>query len=703
MKQLFLISFLLFIVANVHGYNFLHVGDPRNSWWTEQGTIEEATLSVRPSGLFMEYGLYLTFSSRGTYWTSGNDSLEVVLDFELPENAIVHDSWLWIGNDIVRAKIMDKWTASSIYENIVKRRRDPSILSKLSSTLYELRVFPMAGNETRKVKITWLMPANWSKGNVNSSLPTSILNTSRFIPESFPVIAFADSSWANPQIVGNPTIAFTAKTDTTFGDYFQAIIPSSKFTNINIGFDSPVNNGYYLSRSGHGKEGVYQLALFPNVLFDTTVVRKAAILVDFDASNTTLTANEILSTLKNEMINNLNSRDSFNLMFSNLSILRYSNKWVAASKENIETAFSSLNNPLSSYSNMASLIGSGIDFVKSQGNDGKIILVSDADQYGEYQVANKLINDILALMDPKIQFHIADYQSVNYPYYYNDGQYYYGNSYFYSNLSRMTLGSFQSVINGYSVSDVISESFKYTSGSLNSFDLHTTVQSGFCYGRYTVTGENKIAYLNNPILQVGKYKGDFPFIVEISGEYKNELFSQKIEIQEENATDIDTIAEEIWTGQYIKDLESGQQRNDIINEIIYNSIENRVLSRYTSFLCLENINQVCYDCLDESELVNVNAPDINSSKDSITIYPNPFVENVTIELNCLNPGAVKELAIYTITGSMLYQFNVGDLQAGNNILIWNGSDSNQQKVKSGVYLLVYRTSNETKTIKLLKK
>lgn len=701
MKQLFLISFLLLTIANVYGYSYLRVGDPRNSWSTDQGTIEEASLSVRPSGLFMEYGLYLTFSSRGTYWTSGNDSLEVVLDFELPENAIVHDSWLWIGNDIVRAKIMDKWTASSIYENIVKRRRDPSILSKLSSTQYELRVFPMAGNETRKVKITWLMPANWSKGNVNSNLPTTILNASRFVPESFPVIAFANSSWTNPQIVGDPAISFTAKTDTTFGDYFETIIPSSKLTNINIGFDSPVKNGYYFSRSGQGKEGVYQLALFPNVLFDTTVVRKAAILVDYDASNTTLTAEELLNTLKNEMINNLNSRDSFNLMFSNLSILRYSNKWVAASKENIETAFKSLNNPLSSYSNMASLIGSGIDFIKSQGNDGKIILVSDADQYGEYQVANKLINDILALMNPKIQFHIADYQSVNYPYYYNDGQYYYGNSYFYSNLSRITLGSFQSAINGSSVLDVISESFKYTAGSLTSFDLHTTLQSGFCYGRYTVTGENKIAYLNNPILQVGKYKGDFPFIVEISGEYKNELFSQKIEIQEENATEIDAIAEEIWTGQYIKDLESGQQRNDIINEIIYNSIENRVLSKYTSFLCLENINQVCYDCLDESELVNV--IDINDSNDSITVYPNPFVANVTIELNCLNPDVVKELAIYSITGSMIYPFNIGDLQKGNNILNWNGSDSNQQKVKPGVYLLVYRTLNETKTIKLLKK
>jgi Ca-activated chloride channel family protein len=560
----------------------------------------------------------------------------------------------------------------------------------------------MAANETRKVKITWLMPADWNKGNVSSALPTAILNTSRNLPATFPIAAFPNSKWTNPQIVGDPTISFTAKSDTTFGDYFSAQIPSSKFNNINIGFDSPVSKGYYFSRSSSGKEGVYQLALFPNVLFDSTVVRKTAILVDYDASNTMITTNELLNSLKNEMVNNLSSRDSFNLIFSNLSVLRYSNKWVAASKENIETAFKSLNNPLSSYSNMASLIGNGIDFVKNNGNDGKIILVSDADQYGDFQVANKLINDVLALMKPKIQFHISDYQSISFPYFYIDGQYYQGNTYFYANLSRMTLGSYQSVLNGLSVSDAIGESFKYTAGSLNSFDLHTTVNSGFCYGRYTMSGDNKIAYLNNPILQVGKYKGDFPFSIEISGEYKNQLFSQKIEIEEKDALNIDTIAEEMWTGQYIKDLESGQQRNDIINEIIYNSTENRILSKYTAFLCLEDTNQICYDCLDESKII-IGTDEKGLSMDSLVVYPNPFVDKLTIELNCSNPSEINELAIYNITGEKIYQFDVTEIHAGSNSLIWNGSDSRQQMVKSGVYLLVYKTSGGTKTIKLLKK
>ena len=70
----------------------LRVGDPRNSWWTEQGTITEATVSVKPQGAYVEYGLYLTFSATGTQWAGRNDLLEVALYFELPPGAIVNDS-----------------------------------------------------------------------------------------------------------------------------------------------------------------------------------------------------------------------------------------------------------------------------------------------------------------------------------------------------------------------------------------------------------------------------------------------------------------------------------------------------------------------------------------------------------------------------------------------------------------------------------
>jgi len=163
----------------------------------------------------------------------------------------------------------------------------------------------------------------------------------------------------------------------------------------------------------------------------------------------------------------------------------------------------------------------------------------------------------------------------------------------------------------------------------------------------------------------------------------------------------DTMAGLMWTGQYIKDLESGQQKNDVINEIVYHSIENRILSKYTSFLCLEDTNQICYDCIDEGEII-IGLEAKNNDQDSISIYPNPFVDAVIIELISQDPTMITELAIYNIAGMKIYEFELSGIQTGTNQLKWNGADSKQQIMKSGVYLLVYKTANKTKTVKLLK-
>ena len=704
MKNLILCCLLLFAVIHVSGNNDLRVGDPRNSWWTSQGTIENASLTVRPKGLFLEYGLYMTFSSKGSNWTSAQDTLEVTLNFDLPENAILTDSWLWIGDDIIKAKIMDKWTASTIYENIVRRRRDPSIILKQSPTHYELRVFPMVGNQTRRVKITYLMPTTWSKSHVLAALPTAILNTSLNKPANFPIITWADTTWTNPRIINDNDIIFEPKKNATFGDYHEAVIPSSMYNgNVSIGFDAPLENGIYFSPWQQGNEGIYQLAIFPDQFSSSTVSKKAAILIDYDASNTNITANELLKMVKGEMLMNLSARDSFNLLFSNLTIARYSEKWVAASKTNIEDAFASLNNPLSSYSNLGTLLVDGIDFVKENGHDGKIVLISDGDQYVDYQVANTLINDLIKRMDSKIPVHVTDYQSISFTDYYLGGKYYFGNDYFYSNLSRMTLGSYHAIkTNEISISESINRSLKYLGGSITSFDLHTSLKTGFCHSRYTMTSKNNSAYVNEAILQVGKFKGEFPFLIEISGEYNNEVFSERIEIQQPSVFQKDTVSEIIWTGQYIKGLESGSQSNEIINEIIYSSISERVLSKYTSFLCLEDTNYICNDCVDESK-VTTSAKEVIAGQDSLVVFPNPFVEKITIDLMCSNVNVVKELSIVDVTGSLVYRFETGQLNKGRNVISWNGFSARGERVKAGVYLLVYKTSGYVKTVKIVRK
>ena len=112
------------------GITFLNVENPQNRGNIAQGTIEEATFSVRPKGVYTEVGVYLTFSARGTQFFA-SEQLEVHFSFSLPEGAAVTDSWLWVGQDIIRAILIERGKATDIYDGIVNTRRDPSLLVKM--------------------------------------------------------------------------------------------------------------------------------------------------------------------------------------------------------------------------------------------------------------------------------------------------------------------------------------------------------------------------------------------------------------------------------------------------------------------------------------------------------------------------------------------------------------------------------------------
>ncbi len=709
MKTILLFTISIIFFTAVNGHNQLRVGDPRNSWQTFKGTIEEASLDINPKGLYMEYGLYLTFSSRGTDLINQKDTLEVTLDFDLPENAMITDSWLWFGKDTIKALILDRWTASSIYESIVKRRRDPSVLYKQSATQYQLRVFPMAGNETRKVKITYLMPVSWSKTQITASLPFSILTTSVTLPPKLTIKIPENDIWKNPVITGDETMVFQDGAAAESDKVKIVEIPSSKFGNyLKIGFDTPLKNGYYFSKYKTGDEGFYQLALSPASFLNSAGAKKVAVLVDYDASNTNLKSLDILNILKHEMQTNMDPADSFNLILSNLNIVRHSNNWVKASFTNIGSAFNIHSNQISSYSNLAALLANGINFINDNGGDGKILLISNSSHYSDYKVANKLIEDLTAMMKTKIQIHIADYQALNYMYFHTDAMQYYGNGYFYSNLAKLTSGSYQNLSAGGTESEIINSSFRYLSGSINSFDLHTSLDNGFCYSRFSLNKDENVAYLNEMILQTGKFKGEFPFLINFSGEYNKEIFSQKIEIDANALMENDSVIQKIWAGSFIRNMEKNYSSNDIVGEIIDESLKNRILSLYTSFLCLEDTSRWCLTCLPntfkfENDVFITGAVDFGILKDTISVYPNPFTDRISIHIQLTESNVLQDLSVYDLKGSLIFKFDKNILKAGEQkTLTWNGLSQNGGNLKPGIYLLVFKSAITSKTIKLVK-
>jgi len=711
MKKYLILICTFMIIKSAYSYNYLRVGDPRNSWNNYQGTIEEAIVSMRPNGLFMECGLYLTFSAKGTYYTN-QDTLEVSLYFDLPEEAIVHDSWLWIGDDIIRAEIMDKWTAASIYEGIVSRRKDPSILYKRSATQYELRIFPMPGEETRKVKITYLMLCDWTSKSVYTKFPTELLNTSRYKIQKLYVLTWLNEKWKNPKIVEFPETEFNYfGSDSIFGEYYRAdIFYESVSSSLYFSLDAPFDDhGVYIAQYEKEGEGLYQLSLLPTKFLEVSKqIIKTAFLFDYNSSKSTITSEDVISDVKTHLHSTFSEKDSFNLIFSKLNINRVSDTWLPADSITIENTFSSLGDePLSNYSNLPSLLVDGVDFINNNGRDGNIVLIANSDQVGDYKVANQLIEDVCELMNPLIPIHIVDYLTQNYMYYYIGGRYYYGNEYFYMNISRKTAGNYNRTLWAQSIfSDILLKTIQSLSGYITSSDLYTTLSDGVCYGRYNLQSNSQTYYLNQPILQIGKFSGSFPFQIDFTGKIDNQIFNEKYETDSFQSQENDSLLEEIWYGNYIRLLEQEEQSNNIINEIVTVSTEKRILSIYSAFLCLEpnRGGNICYDCLDESELVAVmeDSTTANNTDSVFVAYPNPFNSRTNIRF-FVNPKAKynnTKFLIYNLKGQIVKEFSLPNDHNGILKFIWDGTNNAGSNVAAGNYFFVISTPNKTYTKKL---
>ncbi len=495
--------------------------------------------------------------------------------------------------------------------------------------------------------------------------------------------------------------------DPEAGDFLVADLPQSNSLNFSV--DAPFKHGIYISMFEDKGDPYYQMAMMPSAALNITSSKKAAILVDIDGNNTGLESAELIQLIKSMLLSYFDEGDYFNLLFSKLSIYQVSNNWISAHPDTINQIFNSITeDAISGYSNLPALLSDGIDFVKDNGNDGSLILLSSSDQLGSNEAANQMIDDIMDLMDPTLQIHIGDLQDRNYSYYWIGGLSYRGNEYFYKNLTRLTGGNLYRRLNISSDSQVLTNVFQGLGEFLPVFEIYTKLQDGVCYGRYNFSDMSGSTYLHQPVLQVGKFEGTPPFIIEASGIYKDDIFTQNFEVDESGIFTGDSTTREIWAGKFVQTLEHQSQTNDIVGEIIERSLEEGILSLYTAFLCLEPSmgGEVCYDCFDESDMVSVEDELNQTESDStfINVFPNPFNIETKIQINLgkLKNAQSIDLKIYNILGALVRDFNLSGQSIKNNFeIIWDGKNNSGTSVASGTYLLVLSTPDYKKSHKLL--
>src|SRR5881296_3266652 len=75
--------------------------------------------------------------------------------YPLPGEAVFSDFSLWQGDQELKGETMDAARARAIYEEIVRRKRDPALIELAGHGLIRARVFPINPGETRKITLRY--------------------------------------------------------------------------------------------------------------------------------------------------------------------------------------------------------------------------------------------------------------------------------------------------------------------------------------------------------------------------------------------------------------------------------------------------------------------------------------------------------------------------------------------------------------------
>lgn len=709
MKRLTTLFFSLAALISFNSFSStsLSVQNP-DFWYGQNGTMDKISLQLTPAGLYTQCDLFIDFSGEeyynNNYYGTDEDSIEVQYYFELPSKAIVTDSWLWVGDDIVFADLIDRSTATQIYEDIVDRRKDPSILYKNSNTQYELRVYPLTKDEPRKVKISFLIQNSWSASGVTTTIPLGFLDFYNTKETPLTIVAIQDSNWTNPVFSGSHNVT----EDIINGkSIIKTIIPATEFDNrITLSYNTPLNNGVFLQKHpSNNNSGFYQLAILPSHFIQSTKNRNVVILFDHDPAKTQESAQSIWDQTFDALKQTLSDGDYFNIVYSKLSTKTASDNWIKASDSNIDSVQIDLwkKSPLSSHSSVPSMIGESFDFIDNNGGSGDILLISSSAGINSKNSADILLKDINDIGNDYL-ISVVDYFNSYTPSAYINGVRYYGNAYLYSELARTTGGIYSFTRGGENFSLLVNRAITAGEGSYSVFNASIDLDNfGFTYSNYQLSNPNRL-YLNECFRQVGKYYLNSDFEITLVAETE-EGIRGGTSVADNPYHDADSVTLQIWADQRIRTLENQGSSTDQIGNIIELSLDSRILSRQTAFLALDPNDfddvVICENC-EDIILAGNNEVLSDESILSLSVFPNPITDmmNITIELPEGYADLKGSLTLTSLEGITLYSLDI-DGAVSEQLLKLNLADL-QLDLETGTYLLTIHLGDFIKTIQVVK-
>lgn len=246
--------------------------------------------------------------------------------YPLPPDAAFGGLSLWQGDQEMKGEMLDATQARSIYEEIVRRRRDPALVELAGYGLIRARMFPIAPGETKKVTLRYNVivtrqgDALRFRYPVGGSAAGSAPRTIRFSVDSAPLYgaAFSPTHQLATARDGN-RLAITV-TDTGAPRDLELFLPVRATVGASLVTYRPT-----------GDDGYFMLLLAPGAARADVAVqpRDIVAVLDVSGSMSGVKIDQAKSALR-QLLGTLRASDRFRLIAFSSDVRRYSTDWTAA-------------------------------------------------------------------------------------------------------------------------------------------------------------------------------------------------------------------------------------------------------------------------------------------------------------------------------------------------------------------------------------
>ncbi len=268
--------------------------------------------------------------------------------YPVPAGAVFESFSLYQGEEELRGEIMDADQARAIYEEIVRRRRDPALIELAGHGLLRARVFPIEAGDTRRVTLRYSQLLDRAGDAHQFRYAAGVEHTARCgtgdrilvtrcggdPPElSIRVVVDEGEQYLEPF---SPTHALNHRRDDG-----QLVVDAEGTVTGRFALFLPLaREGLGLTVATHrpvGDEGYFMLTLSPGrgeILSDP---RDVTVVLDVSGSMSGEKIRQAQTAL-NSLLGTLAPRDRFRLIAFSNSVRPFSADWTAASAEEVARA-----------------------------------------------------------------------------------------------------------------------------------------------------------------------------------------------------------------------------------------------------------------------------------------------------------------------------------------------------------------------------